>query len=150
MMLKHHVVISTGVTAIFAIWVKSWPGSLACFLSGIFIDLDHNLDYMLARKELPISYRKLIDFLKNDHDTKLHLFLHSYEMHAVLWICIFTFDLNVIWLGIAVGITTHMICDEFYNPFRPLAYFFTYRFTHGFCRKMLFKKDHIGGYHEDD
>ena len=26
------------------------------------------------------SYRKLIDFLKNDHDAKLYLFLHSYEV----------------------------------------------------------------------
>jgi hypothetical protein len=149
MTLKHHVVISTTVTTLFAVWSPSWPGWLACFLSGIFIDVDHNLDYFLWRKELPISYRKLIDFLKNDHDAKLYLFLHSYELLAALWFCIFYFGLNEIWWGMAVGLTVHMACDEYYNPLRPLAYFLIYRCSHKFSRRKLFKKGYYGSYHID-
>ena len=150
MTLKNHVMISTGVTAILSIWMKSWPGLAACFLSGIFIDLDHNLDYFIWRREPPVSYRKLIDFLKNDHDAKLYLFLHSYELLAALWLCIFYFDLNTVWVGMAAGLTVHMACDEIYNPLGPLAYFFTYRVSKGFCRRKLFKKGYFGSYHADD
>ena len=150
MTLKHHVIISTVLTTMFTIWFKSWSGGLACFLSGIFIDLDHNLDYLIWKRKLPISYRKLIDFLKDDHDAKLYLFLHSYELLAALWFCIFYLDLNELWLGMAVGLTVHMACDEYYNPLRPLAYFLTYRFSRGFNRRKLFKKGYYGSYHIDD
>jgi len=140
----HHVIISAGVSSIFALWVKSWGAVCACFLSGIFIDLDHHLDYWLAKKELPLSYKKLLDFCTNDHRTKLYLFLHSYELLFLFWLSIYYFDLNVIWLGIAVGMTIHILCDEVANPLRPLAYFLTYRMKNKFERKHFFKK----GYHE--
>jgi hypothetical protein len=139
----HHVIISGGVSAILAIWVKSPPAILACFLSGIFIDLDHYLDYYLERKELPLSYRKLVDFCNNDHKSKLRLPLHSYELLLLLWISVFYFSLGVFWVGVAIGLTTHIICDEIFNPLRPLSYFLIYRIRHGFNRKMIFKKGYF-------
>ena len=139
----YHVVLSGGVTAVFAIWVQSWNALAACFLGGIFIDLDHHLDYFICRKEIPLSYKKLVDFCRNDHTSKIYLFLHSYELLALLWVCIFIFDLGVIWLGIAVGCTTHLLCDEVANPLRPLAYFLTYRAKNRFHRKSFFKKGYI-------
>jgi hypothetical protein len=138
----YHVIISGGVTAVFALWVKSKTAVLACFLSGIFIDLDHHLDYFLVRKKLPLSYKKLVDFCDKDQGP-LYLFLHSYELLILMWICIYYFSLGNVWVGIAVGFTTHILCDEFANPFRPLAYFLTYRIKHKFNRKMLFKKEHF-------
>jgi len=136
----HHVIISGGVTLIFALWVKSTGALAACFLSGIFIDLDHHLDYYLARKELPLSYRKLVDFLKSERQSKLYLFLHAYELLFLLWFCIFTFSLGTIWVGMAVGFTTHIICDEIFNPLKPLSYFIIYRIKHNFSRKALYKR----------
>ena len=138
----NHVIISGGVTAAFAYWVQSLPGVIACFLSGIFIDLDHHLDYLIVRKKIPFSYNKLVDYLKNDHKAPIYLFFHSYELLALLWLGIFYLNLDVVWLGIAVGCTTHILCDEFANPLRPLAYFLTYRIWHKFNRKMFFKKGH--------
>ena len=138
----HHVIISGGVSIAFAFWVKSWTAVCACFLSGIFIDLDHHLDYFLERKELPLSYKKLVDFLENDHRSRLYLVLHSYELIALLWASIFYFQLNAVWLGAAIGFTTHIFCDEIVNPLRPLSYFLTYRVKHNFCREMFFKKGH--------
>ena len=138
----NHVIISGSVTVVFALWAQSWTGAIACFLSGIFIDLDHHFDYFLERKELPLSYKKLLDFLKNDHDSRLYLFLHSYELLFALWAGIYYLHLNEVWLGIALGFTTHILCDEIANPLRPLAYFLTYRIRHKFSRKMFFKKGH--------
>jgi hypothetical protein len=136
----YHVIISGGVSAIFAVWVRSWSAVLACFLSGIFIDLDHHLDYYLVKREIPLSYKKLVNFLRNDHDSKIHLFLHSYEFIVLLWLSIFFFDLSVVWTGVALGFTMHILCDEFANPLRPLAYFLTYRIKNRFERKRFFKK----------
>ena len=136
----HHVLISGGVTFIFSFWVKSTGALLACFLSGIFIDLDHHVDYFLARKEITFNYRKFVDYFKNDRRSKLYLFLHSYEGLCILWFCIFYFSMGNIWIGIAIGFTTHMICDEIFNPIHPLSYFMTYRVKHKFNRKAFYKR----------
>lgn len=132
--------ISGGVTAFFAIWIRSWGGIIACFLSGIFIDFDHHLDYWLLNKELPINYKKLVDFFENQRMSHVMIFFHSYEVLSLMWVCVFLFDLNVIWLGIAVGCTTHVLCDEIFNPIKPMAYFLTYRIVNRFQRNHFFKK----------
>lgn len=139
----NHVILSGSVTAVFAIWVKSWGALGACFLSGIFIDLDHHLDYYLAKKELPLSYKKLVDFCRNDHQSKLYLFFHSYEMLFMLWGSIFMFHLNETWIGVAIGFTIHILCDEIFNPIKPMAYFLTYRLKNKFHRKCFIKKWHV-------
>ena len=139
---KHHVILSTGVSALFAIWIKSKCAIIVCFLSGIFIDLDHHLDYFLARRELPLSYKKLVDFFDNDRGP-IHLYLHSYEMLIMLWFSIYYLSLGNVWVGLAVGLTTHLLCDAIANPFKPIAYFLTYRIKHKFNRKMLFKKEYF-------
>jgi len=97
------------------------------------------VDYYLERKELPLSYKKLVEFCNSGDHTKLRLFLHSYELLILLWIGITYFSFGEVWLGIAVGFTTHIICDEIVNPMRPMGYFFTYRIKHNFNRKMIFK-----------
>jgi len=139
----HHVMLSTGVSAVFASWVHSWEAILACFLSGIFIDLDHHFDYLIIKKELPISYKKLLDFLTTEHDKKLYLFLHSYELIILLWFSIFVFHLSTVWLGVAVGVSTHIFCDELANPFKPMAYFFVSRMKVGFNRRAMFKEEYF-------
>ena len=136
----HHVLISGGVTLVFALWVKSTWALAACFLSGIFIDLDHHFDYYLARKKIPLNFKKLVDFCHDDHESKLHLFLHSYELLLLFWLSIIYFSLGAVWVGVAVGFTVHILCDEIANPLGPLSYFLTYRIKHNFNRKMLLKK----------
>jgi len=136
----HHIMISGVVTSVLAFWVRSFEALAACFLSGIFIDLDHHLDYLIEKRKIPLSYRKLWIFCHEEHGAKMYLFFHSYELHALLWISIFAFSLGEVWLGLAVGISTHMICDEIVNPIRPLAYFLIFRAKHGFSRAKLLKQ----------
>ena len=104
------------------------------------MDLDHHLDYYLAKKEIPFSYKKLVHFLKKERYPKVKLFLHSYEFIFLLWVSILVFRLDLIWVGIAVGFTIHLLCDEFVNPLKPLAYFLTYRIINRFAREHFFKK----------
>ena len=139
----HHVIISGGVTAVFSIWVKSWGALAACFLCGIFIDLDHHIDYFLTTGKITLSYQKLVSFFHDHERPKVYLFFHSYELQALLWASIFLFDLNAVWMGAAIGLSTHMVCDEFANPIKPMAYFFTFRATKGFEGRYLFKKSAV-------
>lgn len=137
----NHVIISGGVSAIFAVWARSWGPVCACFLSGIFIDLDHHLDYLIAKKKIPFRYKDLIDFFHNERESRIYLFLHSYEFLFVFWVSIFIFNLNMVWLGAAVGFTTHVFCDEIANPLKPMAYFLVYRAKNRFEREHFFKKE---------
>lgn len=117
----------------------SAASGISAFLSGVFIDLDHHLDYFIALKKVPLSYKKLLDFFEFDYPSypKVYLFFHAWEFLALLWAIIYILHLNVVWIGFALGITVHMICDQIVNPLKPLGYFIIYRIKHGFLKKDI-------------
>ncbi len=136
----YHVTISAAVSVVLIVWFKSWHAAIACFLGGVFIDLDHPVDYFLAKKEIPLSYSDLFKYGAYDKEGKLYLFFHSYELLLIFWLLIYYLHLDWMWIGLAVGVSSHMLCDQIVNPLRPLAYFFLYRMKHGFKRKYIFTK----------
>ena len=138
-----HLIVSTGLGMIMLLWLKSWAAAGACFVSGILIDLDHHLDFFWAKNKIPLNYQELRTFCKFDKHGKLFLIFHSYESLIVLWLLIYYLQLNVVWLGIAVGLTVHLFFDQFTNPIKPFFYFFIYRVRVGFERKHLFTKEYL-------
>lgn len=137
-----HAAASAAVSVAFAAYSHSAGGTLICFLSGIFIDLDHVVDFWIAKRKPIFSYRKLYQYCANEKDGKLSLVLHSYELHLLLWIAVFALHLDVLWLGLAVGVTSHLILDQIFNPLRPYVYFFAYRLKHGFDKKCIFPDEY--------
>lgn len=137
-----HAAISGIVSAVFAVASRSPAGTAACFLSGIFIDVDHAFDYWVAKRKLPFNYDKLFRFCGMERGGKLFLIFHSYEFLALLWAGLFVFPFNVVGLGIAVGLTVHVIIDQLANPLRPWALFFVYRLKHHFEKECVFPKDY--------
>lgn len=135
-----HVVISGGIGLVLAWWIQSAAAGLVCFLSGVFIDIDHYLDFYLAKKKFPRRYKELTDFCDRDNEDrgKLRLIFHSYEFLVVLWLAVSYWHLNELWLGLAVGLSQHLVCDQMTNPFRPLAYFWVYRLKYGFQKEYIF------------
>ena len=138
MMPASHIVISAATSGAFFYATQSWEGTAACFLSGIFIDLDHHFDFFLAKKKIPLRYRELVDFCEKDKNAKLYLFLHSYELLTLFWFLIIYLKLGYVWSGIALGVTTHLIADQICNPFRPLGYFLIYRIRNHFKKERIF------------
>lgn len=138
-----HAVISLGVSALLLTWTKSWAATLACFLSGIFIDIDHHLDYCLVRGKFPFFYRELQDYCLTARNGKLYLIFHSYELLLIFWIILTHYRLDGIWIGIAIGMSVHLFCDQWSNPLKPLAYFITYRIKHGFEAKRLLVEGYL-------
>ena len=133
----YHVAVSAGISTGLQVILHSWPATIGCFFSGILLDLDHILEYYLIRKKLPFSYRDLVDFCLYDKGGKIYLFLHAYELLLALWILIGFLSLGKVWLGIAIGLTVHVVCDQWANPIKPLFYFLTYRINNKFEKTRI-------------
>lgn len=141
MRVRYHIIASAGISLGFQAAQHSWPATIGCFLSGILIDVDHCLDYCIFKKEFPFHYKDLVKFCVDHKEKKIYLLFHAYEYIFVLWYAIFLFSLGKVWIGIAVGLTTHMIFDQFTNPIKPLFYFLTFRIKNQFeTSKTLSKK----------
>ena len=136
-----HVIISAGLSYCFYKYSGSPSATTACFLSGIFIDLDHHLEYLIAKGKIPFSLKKLMHFFEYDPFPKVYLWFHAWEYLCVLWFLIYLLDLGIFWVGFALGLTVHLICDNFVNPIRPLGYFLIYRASHGFEKKAILNEE---------
>ena len=140
---RYHVVASAGISLGFQAAMHSWPATLGCFLSGILIDIDHYLEYCISKKKFPYRYKELLDFCLYHKESKLYLFFHAYEYLIILWLSIYFFDLGKIWIGIAIGLTAHLIFDQFTNPIKPLFYFLTFRIKNKFETSKIVSKDYF-------
>ena len=132
-----HVIASGVVSVPFYFFTQSWIAALACFLSGILIDLDHYIDFWIHHKKISFSYRKLYSYCIQVYESKIYLFLHSYEGIIIFWGIIYYYHLNIIWIGIALGLSSHLLFDQVTNPFRRWGYFFIYRIKSKFSKKFL-------------
>jgi hypothetical protein len=133
----YHVAVSAGLSVGLQGLTHSWPASLGCFFSGFLIDLDHYLEYFLIKRKFPFQYKELKDFCMYDRTNKLYLVFHGYEYLIILWLCLYAFSLNIVWLGVALGLTVHLILDQLTNPIKPLCYFLTFRIKNQFDKSKL-------------
>jgi hypothetical protein len=134
---SYHIMASAGVSLGYQVAMHSWPATLGCFLSGVLIDVDHYAEYWILKKEFPFKYKDLVHFCHKDNGDKVYLLFHAYEYLFILWFAIYLFSLGKMWIGITVGLTTHIMCDQFTNPIKPLFYFLTYRYKNHFKKSEL-------------
>ena len=139
-----HVIASTVTSSVFAAVTQSWEGTLACFLSGIFIDIDHHFDVWIYRKKFFLHIKHIYDFCDKEKEGKVYLIFHSYELLAIFWMCIIFFHLNWTWWGTAVGISVHLFLDQIGNAqdTKPWSYFLWYRIKNNFSKESLFSPEH--------
>lgn len=125
-------VISTGVFY----FSNSWAAAIASFITGIFIDVDHFLDYFL-HCGINFDIKKFYNVCIDISTRKVIIFLHSYELLALFWIIIYIFNLGFIWKGMAIGYAQHILFDQIVNSrskIHKLGYFFVYRCKKNFER----------------
>jgi hypothetical protein len=142
MMPVSHAAASGIVSAVFAYLTHSVVGTIVCFLSGIFIDLDHLIDFWIAKKKIIIDYPKLVSFTGLERGGKLFLVLHSFEFWLLFWVVIVYYQLNEVWVGLAVGGSAHLIIDQLANPTKPLSLSLLYRWKHRFAKECIFRDDY--------
>jgi hypothetical protein len=131
-----HLVISSVVSTFFFLATGSVGGSLACFVAGIAIDIDHVFECLFLHGTLDFS--KLADIRGHSlYKDKVIVTLHSPEIVILIPLL----GVNSLTAGIALGMMLHMLSDFFYyrktRQKSPLSLFFTYRMSKGFSVEKL-------------
>lgn len=116
--------------------------AIACFLSGILLDLDHLLDYFLLARE-QYSLKNFRSWCDDARWERIILLLHSYEIYFVLCVITFHFQHELL-IGLMLGTGLHLMLDELGNRFSqrdymlsPWFYFLVYRISVGFHNEKL-------------
>ncbi len=141
MKLHHHTALSLAGSGVVYLFSNSLGAALAFLLSGIFIDLDHFLEYFYYFGFKGFSVRRFFRAAEEHVYRKFFLFLHSYELALVFWILSLVVIRSPWTWGFSLGFTLHIVADHFYNPCRPATYFFSFRLWHRFEGERLFPRE---------
>lgn len=116
-----HAIVSFAVSALLLITLKKIQMSIACFLTGILMDIDHIFDYYVNHELMDIfGYlrhpRKLVKFLSTDYNKhkpacKVYKFLHNVELLIPVSL-LYAFGIwGEVATGMLIGFIIHLIMD---------------------------------------
>ena len=136
---QHHLYVSTAAAGVLYLVTNSFLSSLGCILSGVFIDIDHFLEFFLFSNE-KLSPSNFVKFYANIRYKKAYVLFHSYELIVIVWY--FTVKSgNNFFFGISIGYTLHLFFDLIYNPVFWQGYSLLYRIFSGFSKKKFIDED---------
>lgn len=139
MQVSKHVVASVVVSALVWWWLRSSAAALACFLAGVFIDLDHIVDFIYNNRR-HLKFHRFFKAFEFEILENIFVFLHSWEF-ALVWLALLLSLPEVrqpVVLGLFVGFVTHLALDNLFNRHSRWAYFLFYRLRHGFAGKYYY------------
>ena len=96
-----HVVVSSVLAAGLYAVLRSWEASVATVLSGVFIDCDHLLDYLIEAGPR-FRPRDFFDFYENRGFKKTRLLWHGWEWVPVLLVASALSGWHPILIGVLV------------------------------------------------
>jgi hypothetical protein len=121
---------------------QSMEVSIITFLSGVLIDLDHVLDFLVFSGE-KFTLKKFLSWCDEGRWERVSLIFHSYEVYLILAIITYYFPNNIL-LGLTYGIGFHLLLDQIWNchicnglRLFHWFYFLTYRIRVGFHKSKL-------------
>ena len=135
----YHTAASLAASAILYLLFKSWGMAAACFVSGVFIDLDHILDY-LREQGWPFKVRRFFEICHNGQFDRIMLIWHGWEWLALWSLAAWVTDWNPLITGALIGIALHMIMDTLHNCNSPISYSLLWRWQKGFVFDEVFPK----------
>lgn len=134
---KHFVVSTISGAAVYSL-TGSLSSSIAFFLTGWLIDVDHFYDYIKNNGwNFSIKRFKGYFYRPIPIDKKIYFFLHAHELAIILILLCFLSKLNSTLSFATLGYIVHLLFDQFTNSVFPLSYFLTYRLVKGFDRKFI-------------
>lgn len=140
MRIEHHIVISTTISGILYAILKSWEMSIAAFMSGVFIDIDHLFDYW-AERGLRFNVKELLPFFYEEKHTKITLIFHGWELLIILCIASSLTGYNSWITGLSVGYGHHIILDYANNKTSFKSYSLLWRWKNRFDSKLIFPRN---------
>lgn len=133
-----HVIISAAGSAAIAAGGGGWEGAAAFTATGVFIDLDHFVDYWRETGhnwDIP----RFLKYFDGRKPRKLLLVAHAWEWVALIWAACALGGAPAWAHWGCFGWLIHLALDHRFNQLAPLAYFFSYRLSIGFNAKPLFR-----------
>jgi len=130
------VSIITGAAAFLT--TKTITPSIACFLVGWLVDVDHVWDfYKNFGKDFNV--KRFLNAFDNGEIKKSYIYFHSYELlFGLVFLCFFT-HFNYLLAFTTLGFAVHLFFDQIFNPVKPFTYFITYRILHSYNADIIFK-----------
>jgi len=133
----YHIAISSCVSVLVWLIFRSFSATAACFVTGIFLDIDHLIDYAV-NYGLRFRGRHFFKAFEYEAFENIFLFLHSWEFVAIYLALLWIINWKPVAIGAGIGIIVHLLVDHFFNDHSKLAYFFSYRLLHGFSAKHFY------------
>ena len=137
MKLEHHVVISALFAGVIYALTKSLGSAVACWTMGVFIDLDHFLEYF-REFHWKVDLREFFRASYEGAYEKVWVVLHAWEWLVLLLVFLWKQDWPVIWVGLWIGWFQHMVLDQIFNKPHPLGYSILFRWSVGWSHKIAF------------
>lgn len=135
MKLQHHIAASIIISGLLHAVFKSWTITTASFVSGIFIDLDHIIDYVITHGRR-FDAKHFFRYFNNSECKKAIFILHGWEWLFILAAAAKLTGWNPLLTGVLIGFAQHLMLDQIFNKTSLLAYFFFWRWKHEFNHKV--------------
>lgn len=126
----------TGVVTFFT--TRAILPSVACFLAGWLIDVDHIWDFYTNGCK-GFSIKRFGQAMDNGEIKRAHFYLHSYELLLILVLLCFVTQFNYLLPFTTLGFAIHLFLDQIGNPVNSLTYFLTYRMLNGYKPEIIFR-----------
>lgn len=143
MRITQHTIASTVVGGGVYAATRSWEMAAGAFIMGVFIDVDHIIDYW---REHPLK-TDLAHFFMICENYKLNkalLIMHSLEFLPVM--AALAYFTRSPWItGFLIGWSIHMMLDHIGNKTNGWTYFLTHRILASFDIHKVFETRSQGG-----
>ena len=144
MKVRAHFYATTLLSSGLYVSTRSPQIAVFCFLSGIFIDIDHVFDFLIFSGE-KFSIKSMLSWCYELRWKKIVLIFHSYEIFIFLGVAIYYFS-DYMLIGILLGGGLHLMMDQIGQSYSdknyrvsPWFYFLTFRIFAGFRKEKLLR-----------
>jgi hypothetical protein len=135
--LQYHTAASITISGILYLIFKSWSLSVACCLSGIFIDIDHFIDYF-REKGWSLNIKDFFRTCNESQFDRIVLIWHGWEWIVLFGISSWLTDWNPWITGMFIGISQHMMIDAVANTSNLKPYSLIWRWKKDFHFDTIF------------
>ena len=139
MKVQYHIATSTIVSGILYLLFKSWSMAASALLAGIFIDLDHLIDYF-REHGWSLNIKRFFRTCNDCQFDRVILVLHGWEWLLLFFIISWGSDWNPWITGVLIGLSHHMILDSISSCSSLKSYSLFWRWSKNFDFDTTFPK----------
>ena len=137
MKLHAHVTFSAIISGLLYLSFKSWGLAISSFIIGVFIDLDHFVDY-IREYGWRIKVKDFFDRCYTCQFDRIMLLWHGWEWMALLSISAWLTDWNPWVTGALIGYSHHIILDMLSNSNAMRSYSLIWKWKNDFHFDTIF------------